>query len=98
MVGGRVSWPGFIVPVAVLFKTDNQGNLTTTLPFQPAPPSSFTKVLVNNDAPIQKLTKAIPAEGGTFIAGGNFQDKMDDEVYPYLLKVSKTGQATWQKK
>ncbi len=98
LIGGRVSYPGHTVAIPMLCKTDNQGNLSATLPFQPAQPATFKKIAVNNDAPVQKLGKLILATDGAFIAGANLQDKTDELIYPYILRTDKMGQATWNKK
>lgn len=98
LIGGRVSYPGQVVPVPMICKTDNQGNLPSTLPFQPVPPTTFKKMQVNDEAPVQRLAKVLPAPGGALITGSNFQHKTDHRVYPYLCKTDKTGQPVWNKK
>jgi hypothetical protein len=97
LIGGKAFHPGYVVPMPTLIKTDGQGNITTTLPWQLTPPATFQKVSVNNTAPVQKLVKAVAAPDGSIIAGAHFQSTADDLVYPYLLKTNKTGQVTWQK-
>jgi len=82
----------------MLCKTDNQGNLIRTLPFQPAQPATFKKIAVSNDAPVQKLGKLALAADGAFIAGANLLDKTNDLIYPFIVKTDKTGQAVWNKK
>lgn len=98
LIGGRVSYPGYSTRVSMLCKTDNQGNLIRTLPFQPAQPATFKKIAVSNDAPVQKLGKLTLAADGAFIAGANLLDKTNDLIYPFIVKTDKTGQAVWNKK
>lgn len=98
LVSAQIYYPGYSAPIPLLCKTDNQGNLPATLPFQPAPPNTFKKIAVNEEAPVQRLTAAIPAANNTLIAGGNFLDKTDDQQYPFLFKADHTGQALWHKR
>ncbi|AXY74806.1 T9SS C-terminal target domain-containing protein [Paraflavitalea soli] len=97
LIGGQVSSPTEIAPLPMLCKTDNQGNLSVTLPFQPVQPATFKKIAVYNGSPVQKLVKLTLIADEAFIAGANLQNPNDDLIYPFILKADKTGQVVWNK-
>lgn len=98
LIGGRASYPGYSSPNPILCKTDHEGNLRTSLPFQPILPTVFKKIQVSHAGPVQKLVKAAAGANGTLIAASNFLHKADDQYYPYILKAAPSGEAVWHKK
>jgi hypothetical protein len=98
LIGARVRYPGYSSPITMLCKTDKRGELSIPLPFQPAEPSTFQEILVNDKAPVQSLARAIPAGNGNLIAGGNFLDSSANTDYPYVVKATHTGEVIWYKK
>lgn len=98
LLGSHTSYPGQVVPVAALCKTDLNGNLlSASFPFQLAPYSDLTKVAVNEDAPVKKLVQAVPADNGSYIIGADFLNPRDEKYYPYIIRSDKTGNTLWHK-
>lgn len=98
LIGGMASYPGYSSLNPMLCKADHEGNLRTSLPFQPTLPIVFKKIQVVHDGPVQKLVKAAAGPNGALILAGNFLHKADDQYYPYIIKSTPTGEAVWHKK
>lgn len=99
LLGGRVSYPGYSIPIPMLCKLDKDGNLHTSVPFIPIPPVQFKKLSADyNVSQVEKMVKAAVMNNGSLAAAGNFQSRADEQGYPYLFNADRNGQINWYKK
>ncbi len=97
LFGGRSSYPGEILTIPALCKTNKHGELFTTIPFSLEPEIEMKKIEVNNNKYLNRLAMVTSADNGSFIAGGNFLNPDDDQMYPFLVKNDRNGRQLWYK-
>lgn len=97
-IGGRAWYPGQVVPIPMLCKTDASGNIATTMPLQLAPASDMKPVATSHQSPIQRMIQAANTNDGGFMLGANFIEKSQTTGYPFLVKNNKNGQGILTKK
>lgn len=95
LFGGQSSYPGETTSVPVLCRTDINGNLPTSIPFQLQPSSKMKTIAVTGTSHPQTFVQAAVGEDRTVIAAGNFLDPVDDALYPFLVCSNLDGQQQW---
>jgi archaellin len=98
IIGGKASYPGQVVPITTLCKTDAEGNIDYDTQISLEPASSMKIIETSSAANIQNLSKAALTNDGGFMLGSNFNEKTDLTPYPYLIKATPNGQVAFEKK
>jgi len=97
LFGGQSSYPGEATSIPMLCRTDLDGNLPHSFPFQLQPSSKMKTIAVSGTVHPQTFVQAAAGENRTVIAAGNFLDPADDALYPFLVCSNLEGQQQWFK-
>jgi hypothetical protein len=94
---GQSSYPASSVSVPFVCKTDLNGNISSDLPFEPAPAAKMKSIETPLLQYASTMCQSAPGPNESIISGGNFIKTEDDYTYPFITRSDKNAKQIWYK-